>query len=70
VYDAPVLQYYAHTDGKGLVQVVGPIFREETYGIALPTGSSLRKPINESLLRMMQNGTYDSMYQKWFGGNP
>lgn len=67
VYDAPVLLYYANTKGKGKVQVVGPIFNEETYGIALPSGSPLRKPINEALLEMRQDGSYDELYAKWFG---
>lgn len=67
VYDAPVLQYYSVTQGKGKVQVVGPIFKEETYGIALPNGSPLRKRINEALLRMQQDGTYDAIYARWFG---
>ena len=67
VYDAPVLLYYAANQGKGKVQVVGPIFNEETYGIALPTGSAYRKPINEALLRLKQDGTYDQLYTKWFG---
>jgi hypothetical protein len=30
------------------VHVVGSIFKEETYGIALPTGCPLCKPINEA----------------------
>lgn len=67
VYDAPVLQYYTTKEGKGKVQVVGPIFKEETYGIALPTGSRYRKPINEALLKLKQDGTYDELYAKWFG---
>jgi polar amino acid transport system substrate-binding protein len=68
VYDSPVLLYYAINQGKGKVQVVGPIFNRETYGIALPTNSALREPINNELLRLRQNGTYDQLYQKWFGG--
>jgi ABC-type amino acid transport substrate-binding protein len=67
VFDAPVLLYYANNEGKGKVQVIGSIFKRETYGIALPTGSSLREPINNELLRLRQNGTYDQIYQKWFG---
>ena len=66
VYDAPVLLYYSVTGGKGKTEVVGPIFKEETYGIALPTGSPLRKQINEVLLRLRQDGTYDAIYSKWF----
>ncbi len=67
VYDAPVLLYYAANKGKGRVQMVGPIFEEETYGIALPTGSPLRKPINGILLKLKQDGTYQELYDKWFG---
>lgn len=67
VFDAPVLLYYAMNAGKGKVQVVGPTFQRETYGIALPTGSALREPINNELLRLRKNGTYDQIYQKWFG---
>ena len=69
VYDAPVLLYYAATNGKGQVQMTGSIFKEETYGIALPVGSSLRKPINEALLKLKQDGTYEELYDKWFGIN-
>jgi polar amino acid transport system substrate-binding protein len=67
VYDAPVLVYYAATSGQGKVEVAGELFKEETYGIALPTGSALREPINESLLKLNQNGTTASIYEKWFG---
>ncbi len=68
VYDSPVLLYYASHDGKGKVQVVGPIFRKEDYGIAFPPNSPYRKPVNEALLKLKENGTYDQLYKKWFGG--
>jgi polar amino acid transport system substrate-binding protein len=67
VYDAPVLLYYASHDGKGKVDVVGSVFRKENYGILFPSGSQLRKPVNEALLRLRENGTYDRLYTKWFG---
>jgi polar amino acid transport system substrate-binding protein len=67
VYDAPVLLYHALTTGRGKTQVVGRIFQQEHYGIALPTGSPLREPINEALLAIEQDGTYDALYAKWFG---
>lgn len=68
VYDAPVLLYYASHEGKGKVQTVGAIFRKENYGIAFPANSSHRKPVNEALLKLKENGTYDQLYSKWFGG--
>jgi polar amino acid transport system substrate-binding protein len=68
VYDSPVLIYYASHEGKGRAEVVGAIFKPEKYGIALPQGSPLRKPINEALLGLYQDGTYEAIYKKWFGG--
>jgi polar amino acid transport system substrate-binding protein len=67
VFDAPVLLYYAETAGKGSVQVVGPTLKDEYYSIALPAGSPLRKPINEALLQLMQDGSYAEIRNKWFG---
>lgn len=69
VYDAPVLLYYASHEGKGKVQTVGAIFRKENYGIAFPDKSPLRKRVNEVLLKLKENGTYEKLYTKWFGGS-
>jgi polar amino acid transport system substrate-binding protein len=66
VYDAPTLQWWAATKGKGTVQVVGPIFRPIKYGIAVTNGNPLRKQINEALLQVYENGTYEDIYNKWF----
>jgi polar amino acid transport system substrate-binding protein len=69
VYDAPVLLYYASHEGKGKVQVVGKVFRKESYGILFPSNSPYRKPVNEALWKIGENGTYDRLYVKWFDGN-
>jgi len=66
VFDAPTLQYWAAKQGNGVVQVVGPVFRPEKYGIAVAEGSALRKPINEALLELYEDGTYENLYAKWF----
>jgi polar amino acid transport system substrate-binding protein len=67
VYDKPALDYYASTSGKGKVETVGDKFTRENYGIALPTGSPLRKQINEALLSIQESGEYDKLVIKWFG---
>ncbi len=67
VFDAPVLLYYAANGGRGKVRVVGAIFKKENYGILFPRGSELRKSINASLLKMREDGTYDRLYDVWFG---
>lgn len=66
VYDAPVLRYFSVTAGKGTASVVGVVFKPEKYGIALPSGSELREPINEVLLEMYQDGTLSEIESRWF----
>jgi polar amino acid transport system substrate-binding protein len=67
VYDSPILLHYAANEGKGKVEVVGGVFRQESYGILLPRHSPHRKPINEALLRLREDGTYQQIYERWFG---
>jgi len=69
VFDAPILAYYANTNGQDTAQIVGPVFLRENYGIILPPNSPLAEPINQSLLRLREGGTYDQIYRKWFGIN-
>ena len=67
VYDAPVLQHYAVQKGKGTVEVVGLIFQEQSYGIALQIDSPLREDNNIALLRLVESGVYKEIHDKWFG---
>ena len=67
VFDAPVLMYYAAHEGKGKVEVVGKTFRDENYGIVFPQNSTLRKEVNLALLKLRESGTYQQLYDKWFG---
>lgn len=66
VFDAPTLQYWAAREGNGQVQVVGPLFLPERYAIAMGEGSMLRKPINQALLQIVADGTFDRLRAKWF----
>lgn len=66
VFDSPVLLYFAANEGKGKVNVVGSVFRKEAYGILFPQGDPLRKRVNEHLLRMKEDGSYDAIYRRWF----
>jgi len=43
------------------------IFAHEDYGIAFPTGSALRKKVNTTLLEMRADGSYDRIYEHYFG---
>jgi polar amino acid transport system substrate-binding protein len=71
VYDAPVLRYHVANDGAGVMELAGPVFQTEDYGIAFKNGSDLRKEADAALLSMREDGTYDLIKQKWFGsGEP
>jgi polar amino acid transport system substrate-binding protein len=70
VYDAPVLRYYANTDGRDKFKLVGTVFNPEKYGIALTDGSPLHEDINRALLSLMEDGAYDDIYTRWFGQTP
>lgn len=67
VFDAPILAYYVRTRGARTARLVDRTFKRENYGIALPTGSPLREPLNQSLLRLRESGRYDRLRGDWFG---
>jgi len=69
VFDAPTLQYWAAKQGNGLIEVVGPLFRPQKYGIAVAVASPLRKQINQVLLDMYADGTYEKIYASWFAAS-
>ena len=68
VFDSPVLRYYASGDGAGAVELAGPVFHEEDYGFAFPHNSDLRAKVDQTLLEIRQDGTYELIKRKWFGG--
>lgn len=50
------------------IKVVGEPFTTEEYGMAVrPTDTELLKRINAALAELRANGTYDQLYEKWFG---
>jgi polar amino acid transport system substrate-binding protein len=66
-HSAPVLRYFVNTEGAEVVQVVGQVFEPEKYGVALPANSPLRERINQAILRLQEDGTYQRIYNRWFG---
>ncbi|MEX0269646.1 transporter substrate-binding domain-containing protein [Leptolyngbyaceae cyanobacterium UHCC 1019] len=67
VAPGPLLLYHAAHEGQGKVQIVGIPFREQFYSIVMPKNSPYRKPINQAILTLKENGTYGKIYRKWFG---
>lgn len=68
VFDSPVLHYYVSGEGGDSAELAGPVFQSENYGLAFDQGSPLRKGVDEALLAMRQDGTYDQIKGKYFGG--
>lgn len=67
VFDAPILSYFAAHEGRRIATMTGSIFLRENYGIAFPTGSPLVEEVNQALLSLREDGTYDELHRKWFG---
>ena len=67
VFDAPVLLYYSTHGGRGRVTIVGSTFHKEDYGIVFQSNGPLRKQVNAALLALREDGTYQQIYDKWFG---
>ncbi|MBB5320118.1 transporter substrate-binding domain-containing protein [Marinobacter oulmenensis] len=69
-YDAPNVGYFARTKGDGKVTTVGPLYEGQQYGIALVEGSEWVDEVNEALASIKEDGTYKTIYEKWFGPMP
>jgi ABC-type amino acid transport substrate-binding protein len=67
VRDAPVLEWYDNAHPELPITEVGPVFKPEKYGFALPTGSPLTRPISEAILRLKDNGVLDTLRDRYFG---
>nr|WP_246042368.1 glutamate ABC transporter substrate-binding protein [Cohnella pontilimi] len=51
--------------------VVGGIFTDEPYGIAVKKGNTeLQKLINDVIKSMQESGEYDTLYEHWMGEKP
>ncbi|MFC0139425.1 glutamine ABC transporter substrate-binding protein GlnH [Erwinia mallotivora] len=71
LHDTPNILYFIHTAGKGQFKAVGSSLEAQHYGIAFPKGSNtLREQVNSALKTLRENGTYNTLYKKWFGTEP
>ncbi|WP_299349299.1 transporter substrate-binding domain-containing protein [uncultured Shimia sp.] len=69
VFDGPILAYFVQGQGRGKSRLIERVYRPENYGIALPSGSTIREDINQTLLHLREDGTYDDLVDRWFGAN-
>lgn len=68
INDLPVTAYLVQKDNS--FEIVAEIPTGEQYGIAFREDSDeLREAVNQALKEIKEDGTYDQIYQKWFGSN-
>jgi polar amino acid transport system substrate-binding protein len=61
--DSPIIAYQVRKLGVNVRQ--GPTFSTAPYGLALPKGNGMAKPVLAALKELMANGTYASILKKW-----
>jgi polar amino acid transport system substrate-binding protein len=62
--DSPVAAYMVK-QSNGRFKVVGKAYGTAPYGIAIPKGTGLDKPVLAAVEALMKNGTYKSILAKW-----
>ena len=65
VYERPVLAR-ATRKSDGNLALAGAQFTHDYDAIAIAKGSDLRAPLDRTLLRIYEDGTYDQVFRSWF----
>lgn len=69
IFDMPVVKDFVKKY-PDQVKVVGPLYQGQAYGIGFPKGSGLVAKVNKALAEIRADGTYKTLYMKWFGYAP
>ena len=67
VADAPVLEYYAHSNRQRRLAVVGAIFEPDKYAFALPHNSRLSRDVTVELIGAHEDGRIERIRRRYFG---
>jgi polar amino acid transport system substrate-binding protein len=62
--DSPVAAYIAK-QSNGQFKVTGKSYNNAPYGIAIPKGNGMAKPLLDALQQLMSNGTYTRILKKY-----
>lgn len=70
INDLPISQDIVKDETRGL-EIVEEIKTDETYGFAFNKDDvALRDSVNWALAELIADGTYDTIYETWFGAKP
>ncbi len=68
INDRPVNDYYLATNQSAGIMSLPGTLSAENYGIAVNKGNSeILNLVNSGFAKIKADGTYDKLYQKWFG---
>lgn len=72
VADNAVVEVYAKNNPEKKLKVIedSENFDSEFYGLMFPKGSKLKTDIDKAVKKVIDDGTYEKIYKKWFGRNP
>jgi His/Glu/Gln/Arg/opine family amino acid ABC transporter permease subunit len=71
VSDRIVGGFYIKKGAAGDIEPWGDLLYREAVGIAArPDSAALIRQVNQALLALVQNGTYEKIYRKWVGNAP
>jgi polar amino acid transport system substrate-binding protein len=62
--DSPVVAYGVKKS-NGQFKLVGTTYGTAPYGLALPKGNGLAKPVQDALKALIANGQYTAILTKW-----
>lgn len=57
------------SENEGIYTVLDTVESNKEYGIVFNEGSELREEVNRIIEEMMEDGTYNNIYNKWFSYN-
>jgi len=67
VYDAPILRHLVLQRYADRLKVLPGSFEPQDYGIAFPTGSALREPVNQQLLKLLREPLWQDVLYRYLG---
>jgi len=68
ISDKPVIEYYLAETSDDTLFILPETFTKEQYGIVTSKqNDELTQKISSGLKKIKENGTYDKIYNKWFG---
>ncbi|MDF2721835.1 MAG: glutamine-binding periplasmic protein [Paenibacillus sp.] len=70
IFDERNVHDYMQNNGQGKIRIVGDKLNKESYAIAAKKRNVHIGKVNSAIELITKNGTYETLYAKWFGGQP